>query len=226
MNVHFAFYHDESAAQQDVYILFVPRWRHGEAISGLNSIIRPEGGQRVKFVDTTTTGTAGPPTQRDAVFGRLSTEWSRYWFNYFRTSLLTTGPTQYNDWFDGVRRAPAMLSFFSLLPPMLNDNTGVTGLPDASILLRQGARELDISPAVLAGRLVIIAEAESSPLPVPLTVDGDPITGTGRTIYQLVLPLDRTPLEQAKAQRRAEEQSAATQPEPVPEEQAGQQQQG
>jgi len=57
---------------------------------------------------------------------------------------------------------------------------------------------LDLSPAMSAGGLVICARAivdkedSAAPLPVPLTVSDEPVSGTGTTIYQFVLPLDRT----------------------------------
>src|SRR5690606_27821562 len=52
--------------------------------------------------------------------------------------------------------------------------------------------QLDVSAAVLAGNMVVIAEAEEVPLPLPLKVDGDEVEGAGRTIYQIVVPLDRS----------------------------------
>jgi hypothetical protein len=57
---------------------------------------------------------------------------------------------------------------------------------------------LDLSPALSAGGLVICArgmvndDVTRSPLPVPLTVGDSPVNGDGTTIYQFVLPLDRS----------------------------------
>jgi hypothetical protein len=55
---------------------------------------------------------------------------------------------------------------------------------------------LDLSPAMSAGNLVICAFANKNgaqgPLPMPLTVSDEPVAGNGTTIYQFVLPLDRS----------------------------------
>jgi hypothetical protein len=59
--------------------------------------------------------------------------------------------------------------------------------------LRREARVLDLSPAINAGKLVICAMAENkTPLPVPLNVAGSPVAGGGKTIFQFVLPLNRS----------------------------------
>ena len=44
---------------------------------------------------------------------------------------------------------------------------------------------------VAAGAMVVLAQADG-PLPFPMTVEGDPVAGTGTVFYQYVLPLDRS----------------------------------
>jgi len=81
-----------------------------------------------------------------------------------------------------------MLSFFSRIPPMRADLD-----TNARFELRRlGLRRLDISPAVAAGAVVIVASVHDDPLPIPLTVQGEPVAGSGWTIYQFVLPADTT----------------------------------
>ena len=97
-----------------------------------------------------------------------------------------------------------LISFFSLLPPMRRE---AAGSADPTRLLRRGARELDLSAAVMAGHMVIVAEAEEVPLPIPMEVDGDKVEGAGRVIYQFVLPIDRSEI----ARYEQEQRRAATQ---------------
>jgi hypothetical protein len=88
-----------------------------------------------------------------------------------------------------------MLTFFDRLPPWAQQ---INQKSNRYELRRHGARLLDLSPAMSAGGLVICARAivdredNAAPLPVPLTVSDEPVSGSGTTIYQFVLPLDRT----------------------------------
>jgi hypothetical protein len=60
---------------------------------------------------------------------------------------------------------------------------------------RAALRQLDVSGAVSAGQLVILAESDANtPLPVPIEVEGELVTGEGITYYQFILPLDRSAL--------------------------------
>ena len=80
-----------------------------------------------------------------------------------------------------------MLSLWDRLPAMANGPQS-----DRVDLLRRGARQFDISAAIEAGQLVILAEAEDDqPLPFPLDVDGKRVPGKGTIFYQIVLPLSR-----------------------------------
>jgi hypothetical protein len=50
---------------------------------------------------------------------------------------------------------------------------------------------LNASGAVAAGQLVILGTAKG-PLPIPLEVDDEKMTGDGTTFYQFILPMDRS----------------------------------
>ena len=52
---------------------------------------------------------------------------------------------------------------------------------------------LDLSQSLGAGALIVMAEA-NGPIPIPIEVDGDPVTGDGLSFYQFVLPLDHSSL--------------------------------
>jgi len=97
-----------------------------------------------------------------------------------------------------------LASFFDRLAPIPN-TPGDS--PDRVDLLRRGARHLDRSSAVAAGALVVIARSHGDvPMPVPLQVEGDKITGPGPVYYQFVLPLDHSAVENAPATQPVIEQ--------------------
>jgi hypothetical protein len=185
VNVHIAFRRPTLNGEHDIWMIFLPEWRAGQRIDGINTLLVPDEGPRMAIVDP---GQRAPgPTQR--VYGRIAQDWPRFWYRGpMRSSLMSAANIVVDDWPERTRRSPAMLSFFSLLPPMENEAPLSS---DATILLRRGAERMDVSAAVLAGNMVIVAEAEEVPLPLPLEVDGDEVTGAGRIIYQFVLPLDR-----------------------------------
>ena len=54
--------------------------------------------------------------------------------------------------------------------------------------------------------MVVLAQAQG-PLPFPMTVEGDPVTGDGLNFYQFVLPMDRS-----VAYASDEDASATTKP--------------
>jgi len=53
---------------------------------------------------------------------------------------------------------------------------------------------LNVSQSVMSGQLAILAAAQG-PVPMPLEVDGDKVTGKGWTFYQFILPIDRGSLD-------------------------------
>ena len=196
-DVYFCFEHPQGRG--DPIVVYLPRWPKGLTLGGLDALIAPaDGSPRMRRVNRRALNNEAPPSPNTAVWGQLRRDWAPlYWYTFLRSGLLTGGQTLYDDGDAEVKITPAMLTFFSLLPPMTNDVTAGSGQFDASILLRRGARNFDLSPAVLAGRMVIVAEADAAPLPVPLTVNGRDTRGSGRVIYQFVLPTDRTALDAA-----------------------------
>jgi hypothetical protein len=107
--------------------------------------------------------------------------WSRYWRG--------KGDSVVGD----LDYALPMLTLFDQLPPWPSG-----AHTNRYELYRRGARDLDLSPALSAGGLVICArgmvndDVTKDPLAVPLTVGDLPVNGDGTTIYQFVLPLDRS----------------------------------
>lgn len=208
VNVHIAF-RRKYATVDDIHIIFIPTWLNGERLPEIKTLIKPEDAntRAIKIVSR-----SAPPSQNEAVRGEID-DWSTYWYSFLRSSLMAAGTnTNVDDWPERVRRTPAMLSFFSLLPPMRNEPALGAGEPTK--LLRRGARELDVSAAVMAGSMVIVAEAEEVPLPIPMQVDGNEVKGAGRIIFQFIVPVDRSELIKAEEERRQADETAraATRP--------------
>ena len=98
-----------------------------------------------------------------------------------------------------------LMAFFDRVGPQPHQNDGQHRWE----VLRRGGRDLNASQLVASGRLVILAEASESPLPLPLDVNGDRTPGEGLTLYEIALPLDRSALDKVEAKERAAAAAAA-----------------
>ncbi len=107
----------------------------------------------------------------------------RYWYGHFQHD------PNFED--KGTPTHFVLLSLFDHLPaPGLEK-----GDRDRWDLHRPALRELDVSGALGAGQLIVLAQSEPlSPLPIPIEVAGDAVTGEGTIYYQFILPLDRSAL--------------------------------
>jgi hypothetical protein len=96
-----------------------------------------------------------------------------------------------------VARSFVLLSLFERMPPVKYTSEYKSRFE----IMRRGARKHDLSHCMAAGGLVVVAQADESPLPFPLEVQGEAVAGVGTTFYQAVVPL-----------KRAAAKAAATQP--------------
>ena len=113
---------------------------------------------------------------------------------------------------DDPRESFVLVSFFDRLKPVDNESTDN---PNRADLLRRGARHLDRSAALAAGGLVIIARSHGNvPMPVPLEVEGDKITGDGPVYYQFVLPLNQSALPASTQPSETARNKRALEPSP------------
>jgi hypothetical protein len=103
----------------------------------------------------------------------------------------------------GIRPNLVAMSLFDRIYPQKNDRNA--GRSRTELIRREG-RELDLSPALAAGRVIVLAEARDVPLPYPLEVDGDNVAGQGSVFYQFVLPADRTKIDAYEATQAADDQ--------------------
>lgn len=188
-NVYIVYY-DEDVKDDQVY--YLPHWEKGQTLD-LNEL----NDNTMKFIRAAgdpDTSTSATPEQKFRVRGKLGTVdnnigWSSYWFGMLRTENYAASNV-YDDLDREVKATFPMLSLFSRLPAIKNQ-PGAGKREDRVDVLRRGARDYDISPAVSAGRLLILAEADGDqPLPFPLKVEGQKVEGKGTTFYQFVLPLD------------------------------------
>ncbi len=204
VNVHLVF-KDTRRVGDDIAILWLPRWNDGETLPGLEDLFRPEDPEaRVKLVSRLATSGTGRPGQ-EPLRGMLVGDWARaYWYGdpSLRRSLTNFATVQgWDDWSGRQPRStPAMLSLFSMLPPMRVQQS----LGEPIALERRGMRHWDVSAAVSAGSLVVIGEALAVPAPLPLKVDGQRVEGTGTVIAQFVVPLDRRSVNAQLLERNAQ----------------------
>ena len=173
----------DTASNDDTMLIYYERWPKGAALK-LDDLL---GSKRwMNFEDS---DPHRHPMGPDEVFGmmggpaQLPGTWSSYW----RTKDDGVG----EDWDELL----PMLTFFDQIPPWEIRQDVHSKRYE---IRRYGARDLDLSPALSAGSLVICArgivdkDTTTTPLPLPLTVSDNPVSGDGTTIYQFVLPLDRS----------------------------------
>ncbi len=179
-------------------VIYIPQWKQGERIDLTELLssdkvyrIGPSKGQR-----------EGVPRLGKVVYGGIelmhrdfSNEyipgdaWAGYWYSGSKFSEKILNDDSVDDSGAGYEVSLPLCSLFDRVPPMRNDkgNDGQYRNTRKDVI-RVGARGLNVSPAVAAGSMVVLAEAYG-PLPMPLTVDGATPTGNGVILCQFILPL-------------------------------------
>jgi hypothetical protein len=113
--------------------------------------------------------------------------WVQYWYKRFEADKTFEDHAEHPSNF-------VILSLYNRLSPM-------TTLPGSAFhtrfdLHRAALRKLDVSDALAAGKLIVLAQsADPGPMPIPVAVDGDEVGGEGFVYYQFLLPLDRSVLD-------------------------------
>lgn len=193
----------------DDQVLYQPTWEAAQTINlnDFNDL------RNTKLIGNDSNTSATPDTKpKVRITGRVGNPgttfgWSEYWYRSFQISSKGFASEQpYGD-FD---KAMIMMSIFNRLPPSRNSQSPKAEHID---MLRRGGRYLDMSNAIAAGKLVVLATADDgtpSPLPFPLTVDGEKVAGKGTVFYQYALPIERIP--ESSTTKPSTQQSATTQP--------------
>lgn len=76
-----------------------------------------------------------------------------------------------------------LLSFFDTLPP---PDFCKTSFPYANVYDRSIGRQLDITRLLSGHRLIVLGHLEDSPMPIPITADGNDIPSSGWTVVRWV----------------------------------------
>ena len=115
----------------------------------------------------------------------------RDWIDRYKNTITAGGAFEYLkpiEDLNGRGDSLPLLSFYNAFPVLRNAQDTARG-----DIHRSGAREWDITGALQAGQLVVIARQDDAKLPMGLEIDGDPVDGGGIAIYQFVLPLTQLP---------------------------------
>jgi hypothetical protein len=173
-NVYFGFHHPVPWGGKDAnLVLFLPKWKNGDSLDIAHEF---------KTAPLLLTMKDHARWDKDSAKAIINDDWATYWYSYLNQvgNPDTGGGTE-------ARADTPILTFFDLLPPSENraDKSEL-----CINLIRRGGRRLNLSGAVLAGRLVIVAQIPSGPIPCPVEVNDQKIGGDGPTLYQAVLPID------------------------------------
>ena len=140
-NVYFGFHHPVGFAGRPAnWVLFVPFWKKGDALD-----LGHEFGSAPLLLNLEN---KGPDWTKDTARALIDHDWSNYWYSY----LDGIGNSDSSSGAD-VRANMPMLTFFDLLPPPRNQEK----IENNFSLLRRGGRNLNLSAALLAGKLVVVA---------------------------------------------------------------------
>ncbi len=182
-------------SQQGDWVLYIPEWNAGTTLDlekeyntwtdDKGKVHKPV--PRLGFQVPEFNGAEARPQHGYKVRARLeeSKGWGETW-----QDAITGGIT--GDEAVDFQHSLWMLSFFDRLVPTEKDVAQNKGRIE---LLRRSARRFDVSAALGAGAMVIVAQSDPdapNPLPMPLNVEGDRVTGNGETLYQFVVPMDNT----------------------------------
>ena len=119
--------------------------------------------------------------------------WINYWYSHFHEN------DDPNSLDDSANDAFPELSLFDRLPAMpdsFDDNyTPRKPKKDRVEIYNRGAEMLNASQNIADGQLVVLASAKG-PLPIPVQVDDEKMTGDGTIYYQFMLPIDRGKVDQ------------------------------
>jgi hypothetical protein len=135
----------------------------------------------------------------------LAKNWANYWYTHNWRQAGGYDVREFSEDEPLTAVSFPMLSFYDRLPVSRNDVTTNMGKmqvkTDRFDVVRRGLRWMDMSAAVSAGNVAIIAVADSrtEKLPFPLEVEHDRVDGQGYVYYQFVLPADRSAVNTSPA---------------------------
>ena len=202
------------------WVVYVPEWQKGTPLDIQRDLnVKPDGDhpyRRVALAGRNQQGTAQPgdgkvisdelaPPSNRVDGGQHG--WQNVWYSQLRTSSTLGADVERSDL--RLDLAYPVLSLLDRLPPMPDYRSGANQSASGPVfdqtrtdLLARGARMLDAGPSLSAGQLLVLATVHG-PLPIPVQVDGDPMAGDGTTLYQFLLPIDRSAVDKPPATQPA-----------------------
>jgi hypothetical protein len=182
-DVYIAFKYPGQGVGGGDYILWLKSWDAGVSVDLARAFYMNDKGDRTSLPNHDR-GLIPGTDKTDRLAGPLNLAWQEeVWNPFLRHQAGAFSGEPIRD----LNQSFVVLSLFDRLQPIENQTTDTEDRVD---LLRRGARHLDRSAALSAGSLVILARSYG-PIPVPLEVEGDKMTGDGPVYYQFVLPLQR-----------------------------------
>jgi hypothetical protein len=163
------------------FALYIPSWNGKAPDNRIDIGARFANAAQLPLGGQSTAMTVFPGNGKDCA-GDFDNRWRYYW------QAALKGSERFDDLGARVPIAFPVLSFFDRLIPPENDKQFST---EAFTILRRGMRNLNMSQALEAGELVVLAEAPNRPLPYPMQVNGSQIEGEGTVFYQFAFPIER-----------------------------------
>jgi hypothetical protein len=187
-NVYIAFNYPSSTGVGGDWMLYVPAWEPNTTMNLDHAFNVDDDGGKVPFV-------SDDHRADRRCRGRLKLDWYQWWLGD-QVPDIRGGPmdVEYDDSGKDNPKSLILMSLFDRFQPLVNPPG--TNKQTRVEILRRGGRMLDVSGALAAGSMVILATADG-PIPIPMDVEGDRMTGTGTIFYQVVLPLDRSEMPAA-----------------------------
>ena len=181
-NIYIAFHHPASRSD---YLLYIPRWPGSGSGARIDLAMAYSGARQLSLFGYSAAGDTVTPDTTAAYRGEIQERWAYYWYGN-----LKGGSDRYDDFAMEMPQSVPMLSFFDRIPPAKKPKDAAAASIHAISLLRRGGRNWNMSPALEACELVVLAQADKRPLPFPLEVNGDTVAGEGTVFYQFALPMD------------------------------------
>jgi hypothetical protein len=183
-------------AERD-WMIYVPEWKKGATFDIKKDFAKP-------FHVGREGNSEAVPGEKKILSDELASKSAKRdpklygWINYWYSHLHDNGDDP-NALGEAGNDAFPVLSVFDRLPAMpssLDDSSGYAkARKDRVELFNRGATMLNASQSIADGQLLILATAKG-PLPIPVLVDDEKMTGDGTNYYQFILPIDRGKLDQ------------------------------
>jgi hypothetical protein len=201
-DIYLAFNVPSPAAKDRDWIIYIPSWGKGITYDIKHDFAKPTPVGRGEG--------EGVPGGQKVLSGELAPDVFKAdpkfhcWINlWYENSHVHHGGDDPNFTEDDLNYIYPMLSLWDRLPAMPS-TIDYNKFPkqvqkDRVELFNRGAQMLNASDSIAAGQMVVLATAKG-PLPIPVLVNDEKMTGEGTVFYQFILPMDRGSVDQPTTQ--------------------------